>query len=68
MTTEKVEVLAERLMAMSTADKLTLASMGLMDGRMDLEVVESIIHAALEDLQARRLLNIKRAPLAKGRP
>lgn len=61
MTTD-VNALAEKIIGLSTAKKLWLA-IGLLEKGIGDERVESIIKAALDDLQAQRLLGISRAPL-----
>jgi hypothetical protein len=62
-TDEEVVALAGKMLALSTDHKLTLAVMLIQSDRID--VAERCIEAALDDIRAKRLLGITRAPLTR---
>jgi len=63
-TANNLESLAAKMQALPTMDKLLMAAELIACNRADM--AELVIKAALEDLQATRLLGITRAPLQRG--
>lgn len=61
-TLAEMEALADKIIAASTVGKLAMAIAMIQVGVAD-ERTESVIEAALQDLQSTRLLGITRAPL-----
>lgn len=60
-TVEELRAIADKMLKLPTADKLTMAVALLRQGNA--QMAETVIEAALEDLQLRRLLSVERAPL-----
>lgn len=57
--------LADKVVAASTLGKVAMASALIQMGKVD--VAETVLEAALDDLRATRLLGIVRAPLMNAR-
>lgn len=65
-TATDLEALADKLLALPTTQKLTVALVMIQTDKLD--VAESVLSAALDDLRARRLLGVARVPLTGKAP